>query len=418
MDCSFGTGTNAFSTGRRRPGRAAKALLFFLLVFLFVIPCRGLAGEGVLSVGDKSEEVLTMKKRLQELRYIEKGTLTKSFTDKTENSLREFQRLNGLGETGVLDEATRAALFSEDAVRKPHDRLPALKASEAPVWPEKLPARDETGFASGTEEFFYEDDEGGLWIYLGKNLQVIITRREDRSIPLIWFETEIITRNGEQFRTVMTDPEHPGRKFQYPYVIARENRFVLGFSDDFFATRMADGEKVGVIIRNGQVIRRDTNSRTGHHLPNLDMMAQYPDGSLKVYDCAELTPEELISRNAVNVFSFGPWLLRDGEINELVYTYFRSIEPRQALGMIAPRHYLLISVQGRTDNSKGTILQRVAEMMQDYGVTEALNLDGGNTMALIFRGRMLNKLATYKNKKFVRTVTSLIGIGYTENQAE
>jgi hypothetical protein len=31
---------------------------------------------------------------------------------------------------------------------------------------------------------------------------------------------------------------------------------------------------------------------------------------------------------------------------------------------------------------------------------------------------MLNKMAVYKNKSFVRTMTSLIGIGYTENQAE
>jgi len=46
-------------------------------------------------------------------------------------------------------------------------------------------------------------------------------------------------------------------------------------------------------------------------------------------------------------------------------------------------------------------------------VTQALNLDGGNTMALVFMGEMLNKEAVYKNKKFVRTVTSLIGIGNT-----
>ena len=64
------------------------------------------------------------------------------------------------------------------------------------------------------------------------------------------------------------------------------------------------------------------------------------------------------------------------------------------------------------------MLQRVAEMMKARGVTEALNLDGGNTMALVFRGRMLNKLATWKRKKFVRTVTSVIGIGHTENQSE
>jgi hypothetical protein len=34
-------------------------------------------------------------------------------------------------------------------------------------------------------------------------------------------------------------------------------------------------------------------------------------------------------------------------------------------------------------------------------------------MALVFRGKMLNKEAVYQNRKFVRSVTSLIGIGKT-----
>ena len=117
---------------------------------------------------------------------------------------------------------------------------------------------------------------------------------------------------------------------------------------------------------------------------------------------------------AVNVFSFGPILIRNGQIDNLVYDHFKSLEPRQALGMIAPNHFFLLSVQGRNSDSRGCPLQRVAEIMQAHGVTEALNLDGGNTMALIFRGRMLNKLAGYKKRKFVRSLTSLIGIGHSE----
>ena len=79
--------------------------------------------------------------------------------------------------------------------------------------------------------------------------------------------------------------------------------------------------------------------------------------------------------------------------------------------MIEPGHYLLLSVQGRMKSSEGTGLIRMAQMMKERGVEEALNLDGGNTMALVFRGRMINKLATWQNKKFVRTVSSLIGVG-------
>ena len=395
-----------------------KIFAWMLLIVLAVgMICSASAEEEVLKFGDQSEEVLRMKQRLQELHYIGNEKLANSFSRKTVESLKEFQRANGLPETGELDAQTREVLYSENALRKPHPRMPELNLSPLPEMPE-MPATDAEGFLAEGDEFFYEADDDGLWIYLGKDLKIVITRKEDRGIPLVWFETEIWTRNGEKFRSVMTDPEHPGKKFQYPYVISRENRFVLGFSDDFYATRMADKVTVGIIIRNGEIISDRTNSKTGHHLPNLDMMAQYPDGTLTVYDCNEFTAEELAAKGAVNVYSFGPWLIRDGEINELVYSYYRGIEPRQALGMIEPNHYFLVSAQGRNSSSKGTNLQRIAEIMQDHGVTEALNLDGGNTMALVFRGRMLNKLAVFRKKAFVRTVTSIIGIGTTDNQDE
>ena len=388
------------------------------LIALMVFCLSTALAESPLTVGDRSQDVLLMKRKLQELGYIEKGKLTTAFTEKTAASLRDFQRLNGLPETGTLDEISRKVLFSGEAFSKPRPTLSPL-SSPAPVtegadWPE----RDEQGYLAGEGEFFLEDDESGRWIYLGKSLQIRIIRMTDASIPLIWFETDIRMRNGENFRTVQTDPAHPGKKFQYPYVISRQERFVLGFSDDFFANRMAHKETVGIIIREGEIISRTTNRNPGHHLPNLDMMAIYADGSAEVFECGEITAEQLLEKGAVNVFSFGPILLRDGEISKPVYTWYRSIEPRHALGMIEPGHFLLLSFQGRTADSRGTMLQRVAETMKQRGVRQALNLDGGNTMALVFRGRMLNRLATYKRKSFVRTVTSLIGIGCTADQAE
>ena len=223
---------------------------------------------------------------------------------------------------------------------------------------------------------------------------------------------------AEAFRAAVTDPEHPGKNLRHPYAISRDEKFVLSFSDDFFANRLRSKETVGIIIREGRLFSSKTNKNEGHHLPNLDMIAQFPDGRLEVFRCNEITADELMALGVRNVYSFGPILIRDGVINELVYDYYKSAEPRQALGMIAPNHYFLLSVQGRNSDSKGTTLQRVAEIMKGHGVVQALNLDGGNTMALVFRGRMLNKLAVYKNRKFVRSVTSMIGIGETDNQSE
>ncbi len=400
-----------------REGFMKRFLALFLLLALMLASILPAAAEEELSLGARGESVFEMQKRLRELRYLGKGQLTKSFNETTEQALKEFQQHNGLVVTGILDETSRAILFSATAVPKPYPTMPPL-ATPAPLPEPDWPERDTEGFlAGGQAEYYYENDDAGRWIYLGSDLQIYITRRTDSTIPLIWFETEILTRGGETFRTALTNPERPGKKYQYPYVISRNERFVLGFTDDFFADRMAEKQTVGVVIRGGRIISEKTLRESGSQLPNLDMLAQFPDGRLAVYRCNEITAQELIDLGAVNVFSFGPILIRDGKIDERVYTAYRSTEPRQALGMIAPNHYFLLSVQGRIKKSKGTQLQRVAEIMQAHGVSQALNLDGGNTMALIFRGRMLNKLATYKKKTFVRTVTSLIGIGYTDNQS-
>ena len=371
----------------------------------------------VLSTGAKGDRVYEINKRLRELRYIKKGNVSKKYAEKTAEGVRQFQAVNGLPETGEVDEKTEQVLFSDNALKAPWPALPPL-ATPAPVTEPDWPIRDDGGFLAGKGEYVYENEQEGVWIYLGNDLQVSIRRHTDSSIPLIWFETDIRTRNGENFRAVMTDPEHPGTRYRFPFDIARNEGFVLGFSDDFFATRIDEKQTVGIIIRDGKIISSRTNRKTNTHLPNLDMLAQYSDGRFEVYECTEYTAQELVDKGVINVYSFGPILIRDGVINENLYTHYQSVEPRQALGMIEPGHYFLVSVQGRLTNSRGTNLRRVAEIMLEHGVTQALNLDGGNTMALVFRGNMLNKKATFRKRTFIRTVTTLIGIGYTENMAE
>ena len=357
--------------------------------------------------GSKGEMVLEMKQRLFDLGYFSTNQLSDSYTSDTISAVKKFQKANELEATGEVDEATYTLLFSQEvecafASLETPAELPEIE------WPE----RDEEGYLAGEGEFVYEDDEGGFWAYLTDSLQIMILKRADESIPLEWFETDIRMRNGEGFLTVENNPERPGTKFKYPFDIATENGYVLGFSDDFYGHRIAQKQKLGIVIREGEVICDDTYNKRLHNLPNLDMMAQMPDGSLMTYRCSEITAEELLEIGAVNVFCFGPVLIKDGEMEPIVLEgWYETKSPRQALGMYEPGHYLLLSVQGRMDTSEGTGLIRMAHMLKARGVTEALNLDGGNTMALVFRGRMLNKLATWQNKKFVRTVTSLIGVG-------
>ena len=93
-----------------------KILLFLLAVVLLAQSfCVSAEGFAVLSVGSRGQQVLEVKQRLRDLKYIRESSLTKKYTEKTADSVRLFQRLNGLPETGEVDEATYAVLFSEAA---------------------------------------------------------------------------------------------------------------------------------------------------------------------------------------------------------------------------------------------------------------------------------------------------------------
>ena len=79
--------------------------------------------------------------------------------------------------------------------------------------------------------------------------------------------------------------------------------------------------------------------------------------------------------------------------------------------MIEPYHYVVLTVKGRADDSKGTYLPWLADRMLSLGAVEAMNLDGGGTVSLVFNGKMLNK-----GTKNLRNVTSMIGFGGTPQQ--
>lgn len=64
--------------------------------------------------GDSNEEVYRVQIRLKQLGYLY-PTADGNFGDTTELALKYFQRKHGLSESGVADEATQRALYSEDA---------------------------------------------------------------------------------------------------------------------------------------------------------------------------------------------------------------------------------------------------------------------------------------------------------------
>ena len=94
------------------------------------------------------------------------------------------------------------------------------------------------------------------------------------------------------------------------------------------------------------------------------------------------------------MFSFGPAIIRNGEIsvgaNDDVLNHLAS-NPRTVIAQIEPLHYLFVVSDGRTGENDGLSLLEMAEFLKPLGVTEAYNFDGGGSTAMYFNGKIINK---------------------------
>ena len=293
--------------------------------------------------------------------------------------------------------------------------LPASGLGENPFAvgaeePDKLILNDSGFLPEGDlrDEYIWQDEENGLWQYVTKSLFIRVTRKQDDT-PLTWFETEVRASAQSPLNTYVTEGSTPGRRLVNPLGFARQNHVLLAITDDFSGYRIQKKQKTGVVVRDGVILGETTRKSTGNRgWPNLDTLAVFEDGGMKANLCDAYTAQEYLEQSARSVFAFGPILVADGELGGDIKDedYYPYREPRMAIGMIEPYHYIILTVVGREDESGGARLPWVAQKMIELGVVEAVNLDGGGTAALMFMGEVLNR-----SSRNLRSVNSLIGFG-------
>lgn len=183
---------------------------------------------------------------------------------------------------------------------------------------------------------------------------------------------------------------------------AAEVHAILAINGDNYGSR----EK-GYVIRNG-VLYRDTAARDQEDL------VIYADGSFEIIRESEVSAQELVERGAMQVFSFGPGLIEDGEITvgaEDEVDRAKASNPRTAIGILEENHYVFVVSDGRSEESEGLSLLELAQFLQKLGVREAYNLDGGGSSTMVFLGELVNQPAGGHGTA-ERAVTDIVYIGY------
>lgn len=267
-----------------------------------------------------------------------------------------------------------------------------------------------------TGEMVYEDPEEGLWRYNSPHLRIEIKRYYDAAANLTWTEAEIFTDGTDVFRMVPNDQAKWMTSQAFPAALAKKSGVIFAVNSDYAHLRLSNKATAGIIIRDGEVYSKKTKKQGANAFPNLDTLALFPDGDMQVFYSDEHTAQEYLDMGAADVLAFGPFLIRDGELNEAALKkYGKSKAPRTAVGMVEKGHYFAMMLEGRHQKSKGAGISFLAQKLYDRGCTVAMNLDGGQTATMVFMGKQIITVGkTSAKDASARKTAELLGIGYSE----
>lgn len=187
--------------------------------------------------------------------------------------------------------------------------------------------------------------------------------------------------------------------------MAASNGAILAINGDFYGANRS-----GYVIKNGSLLR--SGVRADSYYDDLVILS---DGTFLTVGENTVSAQNLLSQGAYQLFAFGPTLVSGGSVavsvGDEVDQSMRS-NPRTAIGIIGPLHYLFVVSDERTPASTGLSLYRLAQIMKEQGCTTAYNLDGGGSSTMYFNGRVVNNPTTNGKTIGERAVSDIVYIGY------
>lgn len=182
---------------------------------------------------------------------------------------------------------------------------------------------------------------------------------------------------------------------------AEDNDAILAINGDYYGFR-----DDGYVLRNGTLYRDTSNGN--------EDLAILSDGTFEIIDENTVSASSLTEDDVLQTFSFGPALINNSEVvvgeNTEVAKSMNS-NPRTAIGMISPLHYIFVVSDGRTEESQGLTLYQLADVLKDQGCSVAYNLDGGGSSTLYFNGEVVNTTTNGRSNS-EREVSDIVYVGY------
>lgn len=208
-----------------------------------------------------------------------------------------------------------------------------------------------------------------------------ISLREETYLDTQIHVAEVWLEDVSQMRAAFAQDTYGRNITETVYDMSERNNAILAINGDYYGA-----SRSGYVIRNGQLYRSDAAS-------NQQDLCIWPDGSMSLIAEKQITAEALVADNVWQVLSFGPGLIDGGEVIVTPYSEVGNAmvsNPRTAIAMLEPLHYLFVVADGRTQQSEGLSLYELAEWLALQGAQVAYNLDGGGSSTMVYQQQVVN----------------------------
>lgn len=152
------------------------------------------------------------------------------------------------------------------------------------------------------------------------------------------------------------------------------------------------GQALGIVISGGNVLSVPNGNRKESQLVGgFTSSGEFITGSYSV--------DELEKLGVTEAVSFGPQLVVDGKdvVTHSVDSAY-GWAPRTVIGQEADGTVVMIITDGRFFNDKrhrGASMEDMAHLLLQYGVKNAIAMDGGGSTTMIYKGELQLKPATF-----------------------
>lgn len=268
---------------------------------------------------------------------------------------------------------------------------------------------------SGKEEVSV-DFENGTYVYRSDILAVEIQRHnttvvhDRREMPCVYYVADIYEREVDSFRPTFGSFKHNGKDLISAQTMSDRAKCVLWITGDNLI--QSDPDIKGILIRDGYLFRESKKFDS--------LVLDSKTLSMYISPAGSISARDLLESGAQNAFSFGPTMINNGEQVESAKKQRTMNNPRTAVGMVEPGHFVAVVVDGRQPTySDGMTMPELMNLMQSLGCRVAYNLDGGMSTTMMFLGYKLNQHGDGRDPKTgvsagQRTMPDGLTWGYSE----